>query len=62
MWGISSSPKNSVDSRGNCAGMLSIEHINTPLPEKLRKTLIKLTKIIEILIAFINRQSFTRTQ
>lgn len=36
-YGKRRSPKKSVDSRGSCVGMLSIEHTNTPGPLKLKQ-------------------------
>lgn len=41
VWGISRSPKRSVDSRGNCVGILSIEHTRTPGPLKLFVSLLR---------------------
>lgn len=39
--GSSNSPNKSVDSRGNCVGMLSIEHTKTPGPLKLFVSLLR---------------------
>lgn len=39
--GMSNSPNKSVDSRGNCVGILSIEHTSTPGPLKLFVSLLR---------------------
>ena len=41
MYGSSLPPKRSVDSRGSCAGMLSMEEMTIPGPDILKDNIIK---------------------